>query len=276
MSFDPGSARQAGEAAIGAARRLLARKAAEIIKHDPEAAAMALEMGLVDRRWLDNPGRAPLSTAGPTEIIERFWERAVETRPSRLSTLGLGAAQLLTSRLSPPGGRAQSMTVVFTDLEGFTTFTARHGDEAALALLRDHHRVAGPLVRREGGHIVKHIGDGLLCTFPDPQGGLRAAVALLDAAPEPLRLRAGVHLGEAIVSVDDVIGHVVNVAARVAETARGGQAVATQEAVDAAGPTPGVVVGKARSRRLRGVADRITLVEIHPDQSARTPLSAAR
>lgn len=276
MSFDPGSARQAGEAAIGRVRRLLARKAAEIIKHDPEAAAMALEMGLVDRRWLDNPGRAPLSTAGPTEIIERFWERAVETRPSRLSTLGLGAAQLLTSRLAPPTGRAQSMTVVFTDLEGFTTFTARHGDEAALALLRDHHRVAGPLVRREGGHIVKHIGDGLLCTFSDPQGGLRAAVALLDAAPEPLRLRAGVHLGEAMVSVDDVIGHVVNVAARVAETARGGQAVATQDAVDAAGPTPGVVVGKARSRRLRGVAERVTLVEIHPDRSARTPLSAAR
>ncbi len=274
MSFDPGSARQAGEAAIGAVRRLLARKAAEIIKHDPEAAAMALEMGLVDRRWLDNPGRAPLSTAGPTEIIERFWERAVETRPSRLSTLGLGAAQLLTSRLSPPTGRPVSMTVVFTDLEGFTTFTARHGDEAAIALLRDHHRVAGPMVRREGGHIVKHIGDGLLCTFPDPQGGLRAAVSLLAAAPEPLRLRAGVHLGEAIVSVDDVIGHVVNVAARVAETARGGQAMATQEAVDAAGPTPGVVAGKAKSRRLRGVGERITLVEIHPDQSARTAVSA--
>ncbi len=273
MTFDPASARQAGEAAVGAVRRLLARKAAEIIKHDPEAADMALEMGLVDRRWLDNPGRTPLSTAGPAEIIERFWERAVETRPSRLSTLGLGAAQLLSSRLSPPAGRPEWMTVVFTDLEGFTAFTARHGDEAALALLRDHQRVAGPVVRREGGHIVKHIGDGLLCTFPDPQGGLRAAVTLLEAAPEPLRLRAGVHVGEAIVSVDDVIGHVVNVAARVGDTARGGQALATSEAVDAAGPTPGVVVGKSKSRRLRGVAERMTLVEVHRDPSTRIALT---
>ncbi len=277
MSFDAGSAREAGEAALGKVRRLLARKAADMILHDPEAADVALEMGLVDRRWLENPGRAPISTAGPSEVIERFWERAVETRPSRLSTLGLGAAQLLSSRLSPRNGsRAESMTVVFTDLEGFTTFTARQGDEAALALLHDHHREAGPIVRREGGRIVKHIGDGLLCTFSDPQGGIRAAVGLLDAAPEPLRLRAGVHVGEAMVSVDDVIGHVVNVAARVAETARGGQAVATLQTVEAAGPTPGVVVGRARSRRLKGISDRVTLVEISRDPAARTAITSRR
>lgn len=273
MTFDPGSARQAGEAAFGAVRRLLARKAADIILHDPEAAEMALEMGLVDRRWLENPGRAPIATAGPSEVIERFWERAVETRPSRLSTLGLGAAQLLASRLSPRTGRSEPMTVVFTDLEGFTTFTARHGDEAALALLHDHHREAGPIVRREGGRIVKHIGDGLLCTFSDPQGGLRAAVALLDAAPEPLRLRAGVHVGEAMVSADDVIGHVVNVAARVAEAARGGHAMATVAAAEAAGPTTGVVVGKPRGRRLKGIAERTPLVEISRDPSQRIAIT---
>lgn len=274
MSIDPGSARQAGEAAVGAVRRLLARKAAEMILQDREAADVALEMGLVDRRWLENPGRAPIATAGPSEVIERFWERAVETRPSRLSSLGLGAAQLLASRLAPPSGRPETMTVVFTDLEGFTAFTDRHGDEAALALLQDHHRIAGPMIRREGGRIVKHIGDGLLCTFNDPQGGLRAAVELLDSAPEPLRLRAGVHLGEAIASADDIIGHVVNVAARVAETAKGGQAVATLGTVEAAGPTSGVVVGRARSRRLKGITERVTVVDVSRDPATRVAITA--
>lgn len=266
MSFDTGSARDAGEAAFGSVRRLLARKAAEMILHDREAADVALEMGLVDRRWLEDPGRRPITTTAPTQILERFWERAVETRPSRLSTLGLGAAQLLAGRRSPSTGRPEPMTVVFTDLEGFTTFTARQGDEAALALLRDHHREAGPVVRREGGRTVKYIGDGLLCTFSDVQGGLRAAVALLDTAPAPLRLRAGVHVGAAIASPDDVIGHVVNVAARVAETAQGGQAIATLEAVEAAGPTTGVSVGKARSRKLKGIGEKMTLVEIGPNR----------
>ena len=273
VTFDPRSVRGAGEAAVGAIRRLLARKAADMILNDPDAAEVAMEMGLVDRRWLENPDR-PIAAIGPTEVIERFLERAVETRPSRLSALGLGAAQLLAGRLAPPSGRAEWMTVVFTDLEGFTAFTDREGDEAALTLLQDHHREAGPIVRREGGRIVKHIGDGLLCTFGDPQGGLRAAVCLLDAAPEPLRLRAGVHVGEAIAGPDDVIGHVVNVAARVAETARGGQAVATIEAVEAAGPTSGVVVGKAKSRKLKGISERIALVDISRDPQTRVAITA--
>jgi adenylate cyclase len=272
VTFEPPSAREAGEAALGAVRRLLARKAAEVILNDPDAADVALEMGLVDRRWLENPGRAPITTSGPSEVVERFWERAVESRPSRLAALGLGAAQLLTSRLAPPSGRSERMTVVFTDLEGFTSFTARQGDEAAVTLLQDHQREAGPVIRREGGRIVKHIGDGLLCTFTDPGGGLRAAVALLDTAPEPLRLRAGVHTGEAIASIDDVIGHVVNVAARVAETAKGGQAVATLDTVEAAGPTAGVVYGRTRSRRLKGIAERMTLVDVSRDPATRRAL----
>jgi adenylate cyclase len=268
VTIDPGSARQAGEAALGSLRRLLARKAAQLIRHDSEAASVALEMGLIDRRWLENPGTRPISTVGPSEVLERFLERMVESRPSRLSSLGLGAAQLLSSRLASPTERLEVMSVLFTDLEGFTTFTADNGDDAALNLLQEHHREAGPVIRREGGRIVKHIGDGMLCTFNDPQGALRAAVGLLETGPAPLRLRAGVHMGEVVAGPDDVIGHVVNVAARVTELARGGQALATKETIDAAGPTTGIKVGKAKSRRLKGVADKVLVAEIGPELAA--------
>ena len=257
------AAREAGAAAVEVLRRRLARKAASLIRRDPDAAHVALELGLVDRTWLDNPEHAPLSTSGPYDVLERFWERAVEQRPSRISTLGLGAAQLLAGRMAPAGGRLESLAVVFTDLEGFTSYTADFGDEAALALLTEHHRLAGPIIRREGGRIVKRLGDGLLCTFASPQGGLRGAVELIGSAPPPLRLRAGVHVGEAIVSADDVIGHAVNIAARVTEVARGGSVVATQAAVDAAGPTLGVQVkGKPRARKLKGITDRVVTVEL--------------
>lgn len=264
-------AREAGATAVEAVRRRLARKTAALIRRDKEAADIALELGLIDRAWLDAPERAPISTARPYEVLERFWERTVEQRPSRIASLGLGAAQLLAGRMSPDSDRQQSLAVLFTDLEGFTTYTAEHGDEAALSLLRQHHRQAGPIVRRAGGRIVKHLGDGLLCTFPNPSGGLIAAVEMIAAAPEPLRLRAGLHVGEAIVSADDVIGHAVNVAARVTETARGGQAVATQAAVDAAGPVPGVAVGKVRSRRLKGISERVNIVEIGPARPHAAP-----
>jgi adenylate cyclase len=187
----------------------------------------------------------------------------VEQRPSRLSILGLGAAQLLGDRAAAPAtGRVQSITVVFTDLEGFTSYTAEHGDEAALALLQEHHRAAGPVVRREGGRIIKRLGDGLLCTFASPAGGIRAAVDLLATAPYPVQLRAGVHRGDAIMSGDDIIGHAVNLAARVAEIARGGHALATRVALEAAGPLPGIRVGRSRARRLKGISEKVAVAEI--------------
>src|SRR5207245_6186954 len=110
-----------------------------------------------------------------------------------------------------------------TGLERLTRYTARQSDEAASHLLAEHHRTIGPIVRSRGGRIVKRLGDGLLLTFPEPEAGVLACLELVASPPEPLRVRAGMHLGEVVVSLDDVIGHVVNVAARIVESAKGGE-----------------------------------------------------
>ena len=94
-------------------------------------------------------------------------------------------------------------------------------DEAALALLADHHRSIGPIVRSRGGKVVKRIGDGLMLSFPSAESAVLASLELVEVEPGPLRLRAGVHTGEAVVTPDDLIGHDVNVTARVAAVARG-------------------------------------------------------
>jgi class 3 adenylate cyclase len=257
-----GRARETGAATFQALRRVTARKAAEMIRNDPDDAATALELGLVDRTWLDEPGSGPISSSAPTDILRRFMERTVERRPSKLSSLGLTAVQLLSSGGGAGGGTPRQITVLFTDLEGFTAFTDTRGDAAALDLIAEHHRRAGPMVRQWNGRIVKHLGDGLLCTFEDPGHGVRAALDLLGSAPEPLRLRAGVHMGEATVSRQDVVGHVVNVAARVCEYADGGQAVVTADVAAAAAETPGLKFGRTRSRRLKGIKTPIGLCEV--------------
>src|SRR5947208_1716158 len=112
---------------------------------------------------------------------------------------------------------------------------AKEGDETATRLLIEHHRVVGPIVRSRGGKVVKRLGDGLLLTFPSPEAAVLAALELVPSAPEPLRMRAGMHCGEAVVTRDDVIGHVVNVAARVAESAKGGEAMVTGTIRDGVG-----------------------------------------
>ncbi len=148
--------------------------------------------------------------------------------------------------------------MAFTDLEGFTTFTDTYGDGAAVELVNGQHRAAKPVIRRFGGRVVKQLGDGLMCTFNDASNGVLAALELIETSPSPLRLRAGLHVGEAVVSRDDVVGHVVNMAARVTEMAKGNQVVVTAETAWEAGAN-GVEFRKLRSRRLKGVSERVQL-----------------
>ena len=249
-----GKARETGAATLAALRRATARQAAAMIRSDPDDAAAALEIGLVDKDWLDAPGERPISSSTPTDMLRRFLERTVENHPSKLSSFGLSAVQLLSSGSDDAaGGSERVVTVVFTDLEGFTAYTDANGDAAALALIGEHLAQARPLVRQWNGRVVKHLGDGLLCTFPQPANGVRAALDLLDTAPAPLRLRAGVHVGAAVVTRDDVAGHVVNVAARVCETAKGGQVLVSAEVCEATGELEHVHYGRLKARRMKGV-----------------------
>ena len=123
------------------------------------------------------------------------------------------------------GGAPIELTVAFTDLEDFTTYTEAEGDNAASRLLIGHHRESEPIVRSRGGRVLKRLGDGLMLTFPEPEAAVLACLDLREAAP--LRLRAGIHGGKVLVAGDDVIGHVVNLAARVTASAAGGELVVT-------------------------------------------------
>jgi adenylate cyclase len=152
--------------------------------------------------------------------------------------------------------------VVFTDLEGFTEWTAKEGDEAASVLLADHHRVVDPIIAGRGGRMVKRLGDGLLLTFPQPAAAVLACLELVDAQPEPLRLRAGLHAGPVVATRDDVIGHVVNLAARVAEAAEGTEVLVTED-VSAAVALPNVRFGETRAERFKGIEDPITICSAH-------------
>jgi adenylate cyclase len=256
-------ARSKGASAVGAVKVTLAERAAELLRRDPGLKDTAIEVGLIDRAWLEEPGRHPVRTAPALDVVQRFLERSVERRPSALGSIGLNAIQLLAyDHPASEGDPAPSpVSVVFTDLEGFTRFTARHGDEAARALLNEHHLHVGPIVRSRGGKVVKRIGDGLMLTFPSPEAAVHGALDLVEA-PSELRLRAGVHCGEAVVTNDDLIGHDVNVTARVAADASGGQVLATVRLRDEVGELRGVQFGRARRRTFKGVGEAVSVCPV--------------
>ncbi|HEV3226093.1 MAG TPA: adenylate/guanylate cyclase domain-containing protein [Acidimicrobiales bacterium] len=259
-------ARQAGTSALSSWRIALAERMASLLQRDPDLVDTAVEVGVVDRKWLDEPGRHPLSTTTTLDMVQRFLERSVERRPSALTSIGLNAIQMLSwsSEAKPDEGVTTDLAIAFTDLEGFTRFTAKAGDEAASALLAEHQRRVGPVVRSRGGRIVKHLGDGLMLSFPSPDAAVYACLELLTIAPEPLRMRAGVHCGEVVATRDDVIGHVVNVSARVAESANGGEVVVTAAVRAAVGDLRGVAFSRQRKKSFKGVGELIGVCKATP------------
>jgi adenylate cyclase len=260
-------AREAGASAVQSLRLSLAERAAALLSRDPELVDTAVEVGLVDRTWLEEPGLHPVRTTSALGVVQRFLERSVERQPSALAAIGLNALQMLSWDSEGDGGSGlpTPVAIAFTDLEGFTNFTAKEGDSAALALIADHHRTIGPIVRSRGGRVVKRIGDGLMLSFPSSESAVLASLELLESPPAPLRLRAGVHCGEAKVTADDLIGHDVNIAARVAAEAKGGQGLATVAVRDSVGDLRGVRFGRARRRHLKGVGEAVVVCPIERD-----------
>jgi adenylate cyclase len=248
----------------------LSERLAALIESSPAVRDLAVEVGIVDRKWLEQPARNKPEIAPPLDLLRRFFERTAERHPSALAGLGVNALQLLSWDRSRGGalglGRSKdtvsTATVVFTDLEGFTSYTATFGDEAALTLLAEHHRVTAPVIRQWGGRVVKHLGDGLMILFPDAAKAIYAALDLLPTTSDPLRLRAGAHTGELVVTSNDLIGNVVNIAARVTAEARGGQVLVTAATLEAAGELANVRVSRGRRRNLKGIAERVLVSRV--------------
>jgi class 3 adenylate cyclase/YHS domain-containing protein len=154
-------------------------------------------------------------------------------------------------------------TFCFVDLAGFSALTEAHGDEAAADLAL---RFTGLVTETLAGHgrLVKTIGDAALVVSPSPPPAIRFVSGLWRRAAEepdfPV-LRAGLHHGEAVERGDDVFGSAVNLAARVAAEARGGQVLATARVGDAA-RSGGVSVTPLGTVTLRNVRQPVELFQL--------------
>ena len=76
------------------------------------------------------------------------------------------------------GSTIGTVTVMFTDLVGSTELRSRVGEDAAEVLRAAHDAILGDAVRAHDGSVVKHLGDGLMATFPSAAAGVSAAVAI--------------------------------------------------------------------------------------------------
>lgn len=122
-----------------------------------------------------------------------------------------------------------TVTILFTDIEGSTRLTERLGDNAWMDLLHRHNAVVRDQAAAYAGYEVKSQGDGFMLAFGSAgnalqcAAGIQRALADLHADEGSLRVRIGLHTGEAIRREDDFFGKTVVLAARIAAAARGSE-----------------------------------------------------
>lgn len=115
------------------------------------------------------------------------------------------------------------VTVMFTDMVGSTRLAQEQGDVIAQQVIRVHNQVVRHALTKFNGREVKHTGDGIMAAFPMPANAVDAAMAIqlgardhTTAHPDlPLRVRIGMHSGDAIVENNDLFGTTVQLAARI-------------------------------------------------------------
>ena len=139
------------------------------------------------------------------------------------------------SRPMPSSGTNRRLaTILFADVDGYSRLM-RADEEQTLDDLRAHlAELVAPVVERFHGRIVKTVGDGVMVEFGSAVEAVRSAVELQRGmvernagmpAERRQAFRIGLHLGDIIVSDEDVFGDTVNVAARLQGLAEPGSIV---------------------------------------------------
>jgi adenylate cyclase len=180
----------------------------------------------------------PMSSSGHdgAAAVARLAAKVFDDEPRASRELGLTALQLWHAGLERAGrGRGErEVTILFTDLVGFSTWALEAGDDDALVLLRRVASAIEPPVAAHRGRVVKRLGDGLMAVFPTPQSAwdalceAKTRVADIDLAGHRPRLRAGLHTGRPRAIGGDYLGVDVTVAARLVERASAGEVLVSE------------------------------------------------
>ncbi len=181
---------------------------------------MAEEMEALARELL------PLSSPIMDHVHQRFLAHFVEQDVIGHMETDLEGGELDLGRLR--------VAIAFADLAGYTRLTEEQGEEQALdAVERFVESVEHTLP--DDARVIKTIGDEVMVVGSDPAALTDWAVGFQALHAERPLPRIGVHYGETLYRDGDYYGREVNLAARVAARAAGGEVLVTRPVVEQAG-----------------------------------------
>jgi class 3 adenylate cyclase len=119
--------------------------------------------------------------------------------------------------------RTRNLTIMLTDIKGFTARTSESTREGVSKLISEHERLLVPVFRHLEGTVVKTIGDAFLVTFESPTDAVLCGLAIQEVLRQHnafvddknrLDVRVAINVGDVELRDGDVLGEPVNLCAR--------------------------------------------------------------
>jgi len=200
---------------------------------------------------------------GQQELLARV--RAVLRRARK--TTGADEVYDLGPHTAPDG----TVTILFSDIEGFAHMTERLGGQGAQQVLREHNDIVRHQVAAHGGFEVKSLGDGFMVAFSSARRALQCSMAIQRAfaahneshVDEAVNVRIGLHTGELVHEMDDFFGKGVILASRIADQAQGGQILVSSLLKELIESTGDIQFGEGQEVELKGLAGLNRMYEVH-------------
>ncbi|HVF18718.1 MAG TPA: adenylate/guanylate cyclase domain-containing protein [Mycobacteriales bacterium] len=166
------------------------------------------------------------------------------------------SAAIADAFATPDPGTLRELAVGFVDVTGYTALAREHPAEVVHHLIRNFEAHVTDEVATVGGRVVSTLGDAVLFTVADPIAAGRLSLRLA-ALPERTQLppvRVGLAYGQVTAHHGDVLGPVVNLAARLCEVARPGTVLLDRDAAAHLRDLPDVEVRRIARQPVRGYA----------------------
>lgn len=167
----------------------------------------------------------------------------------------------------------KNLTIMFTDIKGFTSKTSLSSREQLEKILDVHEQLLTPIFKKFRGTIVKTIGDAFLVTFHSPTDAVLCGIAVQKelthyneniSESERMEVRIAINSGEVAVKNNDVFGEPVNIAARLEGIADEGDIYFT-ESVYLSMNKAEIPTAEVGYRHFKGIPEEIKVYKVIPE-----------
>jgi pilus assembly protein CpaF len=176
-----------------------------------------------------------------------------------------------------------TVTIMFTDVEGSTQMLSSRGFTLSHEIMKAYESIIEEKITEHAGRRIKGLGDGVMVSFGSTRHAVECGIAIQRGIAEyskqnperKLKIRIGINTGEVVEEAGDIFGAAVNVAARVAGKAKGGEILVSEIVRDLVGPVSEMKFGYRGRYKLKGFPDRFRLHDVTavaaPSQTAALP-----